>query len=57
MNRYIIIGWLGGNSELFEFMDFEKGKQTAKELKKSPAWRSIWEGSLTDLITELEMTQ
>ena len=54
MNKYIIIGWLGGNSELFEFINFEKGKRTAKELKKSPAWRPTWEGSLIDLITKLE---
>lgn len=54
MNRYIIIGWLGENPELFQFIDIAKGKQTARELIKSPAWRPTWEGSLIDLIAELE---
>lgn len=53
-NRYIVIGWLGGNSELFQFLDFEKGIQTAKEIKKSPAWVHVWDGSLLDLIKELK---
>ena len=54
MNRYVIVGWLGGGSEMFVFDDMKKGKQTATELKKSPAWKAIWEGSLIDLINRLE---
>lgn len=53
-NRYIIIGWLAKDSALWEFPLMEEGKRVAKELKKSPAWDPVWEGSLIDLITELE---
>lgn len=53
VNRYIVIGWLGGNSELFQFLNFEKGKQTSKELKKSPVWVPVWGGSLINLIEKL----
>jgi hypothetical protein len=45
MNRYVILGWLGGNSEIFIFDDMKKGKQTAEELTKSPAWKPVWDGS------------
>ena len=54
MNRYVIIGWIGGNSELIECNNFKQGKQIAEELKKSPVWKPVWEGSLIDLITKLE---
>ena len=53
-NKYVIVGWLGGNSEIFVFDDMKKGKQTAEELPKSPVWKPVWHGSVIDLITELE---
>lgn len=54
LNRHIIIGWLGGNSELMQNFDFNKGKSAAKELEKSPGWKLVYCGSLIDLITLLE---
>jgi len=54
MNRYVIIGWLGGNSEMFIHHDFNKGKQIANELRKSHVWTEIYSGSLVDLITLIE---
>ena len=53
-NRYLVIGWLGGNSELFQDYDMDRGKATAQELKKSPAWRHVWDGPLIGLIMKLE---
>ena len=50
MNRHILIGWLGGGSEMFVSSNFKHGKQIAAELKKSEAWREVYEGSLIDLI-------
>ena len=54
MNRYVIIGWLGGNSEMFVFIDMQKGKQVAASMRSSEAWREVYCGSLIDLITLLE---
>jgi len=54
MNQHIIIGWLGGNSEMFIHNDFNKGRQVAEELCKSPTWKPVYSGSLVDLITLLE---
>lgn len=54
MNHHVIIGWLGGNSEMFAHHDFDKGKQVASELRKSPVWTEIYSGSLVDLITLIE---
>lgn len=54
VNKYIIIGWLGGNSEIFEFTNMKEGRQVAAELTKSPAWKPVWDGSLINLINELE---
>ena len=53
-NRYIIIGWIGGNSELFQDYNITNGIKTAKELKKSTAWQPVFHGSLVDLIAKLE---
>ena len=50
MNHHVIIGWLGGNSELFIHHDFKAGRQIAEELKKSPVWTPIYSGSMVDLI-------
>ena len=54
MNKHIIIGWLGGNSEMFIHHDFKAGRQVAEELCKSPTWKAVYSGSLVDLITLLE---
>jgi len=54
MNQHIIIGWLGGNSEMFIHYDFKKGRQVAEEIRKSPTWKAVYSGSLVDLITLLE---
>lgn len=54
MNQHIIIGWLGGNSEMFIHHDFKKGRQVAEELCKSLTWKAVYSGSLVDLITLLE---
>ena len=54
MNQHIIIGWLGGSSEMFIHHDFNKGRQVAEELCKSPTWKAVYSGSLVDLITLLE---
>jgi len=53
MNQHIIIGWLGGNSEMFIHHDFKAGRQVAEELNKSPSWKAVYSGSLVDLITLL----
>ena len=54
MNRHVIIGLLGGGSEIFLNYDYHKGEQIAKELRKSPAWKEVFAGSLIDLINLLE---
>ena len=54
MNRYVIVGWLGGNSEIFIHYDMNKGAQVARELRKSPTWQEAFAGSLIDLINLLE---
>lgn len=55
MNRHIVIGWIGGRSELLQDFDFNRGKRVAKELEKSTQiWKPVYCGSLMNLITLLE---
>lgn len=53
-NRFIIIGWDHGNSELIETNDFDWGQRMAVCKKKDKNFEVVYAGSLINLIDKLE---
>lgn len=52
-NRFVIIGYDHGNSELIETNDFKVGQWIAKDKKKDKNFVVVYAGSLLDLIERL----
>ena len=53
-NRFIILGWDHGNSELIETNDFDVGHRIAAAKKKDENFEVVYAGSLINLISILD---